>query len=875
MPTANVGCVIYFVEMLVDQLSHVMNGRADLATRIAAYYTQKGVTELFQWQRDVLHVEGVLEGKSLIYTAPTSGGKSLVVELLIARTVLCLCKKCILVVPFVSLAQEKIRDLQGLFSGTNARVLGFFHDSKHREDAVFDVGVCTIEKANFLLTHLMRSDAVESLALVAVDELHLVGDRQRGYLLEMLLTKLNFLAAFSTPVQVVGLTATLGNLETVSEWLGAALYQSEFRPVHLQEYFVLQGQVFRRPSDPPPLTNRQKCALLVAKLPPPPTHTDRLDSDFLSVVWSAVKKGHNVLVFCATKNTCEVVALSLVETLPPFRSDLTEHAIQTGRETIVNALKLYNCQSSLAECIRRGGAFHHSGLSSEERVLVERGYTDGFISVICATSTLAAGVNLPARRVVFHSPYIANQLLDSTRYRQMSGRAGRAGFGSSGESVMCISDASEEAVLQLMTAPCDDANSELLGHGHSGLTRAILEVVASFTEKYAHAEIQDSHLEALASATLAARTLGATVVFRAVRDAVALLTRLGMIQRVGSGHAATSKGIAATNAHLCPLEAAYLFSEGLGVASELLLDTDMQLTYLVAPLPGKKALGALLDATEPELNLPTDFRLLKSLIKSSGTRHLMWMENRLGVRTAQVDALANRKTSVGGATGLPQPLQIRLWRLQNSLLLSKLISGTVTLQEVAKALDTSRGSVQALQMSTFTMAHSAVRFFDSLGWWQLASLLRSLLPSLRFGVTPEVVPLLKSLPEVPVCVARVLFTDMTITSPGALVKAPKSLLIVIAKVFVKQRCMLKHAQQIGISEAETTVAAEALIALAKRALKEKVRTRESRYRFVSSDNHAVNRVRHNRTDNRYCGDWRLGRHTLKRQHIKVSVPYYC
>ena len=70
--------------------------------------------------------------------------------------------------------------------------------------------------------------------------------------------------------------------------------------------------------------------------------------------------------------------------------------------------------------------------------MVESCYRSGIVRILTATSTLAAGVNLPARRVIFRQPRIGRDFIDGTRYRQMSGRAGRAGIDTSGESVSCI-----------------------------------------------------------------------------------------------------------------------------------------------------------------------------------------------------------------------------------------------------------------------------------------------------------------------------------------------------------------------------------------------------------------------------------------------------
>lgn len=88
-----------------------------------------------------------------------------------------------------------------------------------------------------------------------------------------------------------------------------------------------------------------------------------------------------------------------------------------------------------------GIAYHHSGLTSEEREIVEKGYREGTLLVLCATSTLSTGINLPAKAVIFKGPLIGLGLMDSAKYKQMSGRAGRTGFDSKGDSIMiCNND---------------------------------------------------------------------------------------------------------------------------------------------------------------------------------------------------------------------------------------------------------------------------------------------------------------------------------------------------------------------------------------------------------------------------------------------------
>ena len=139
-------------------------------------------------------------------------------------------------------------------------------------------------------------------------------------------------------------------------------------------------------------------------------------------------------------------------------------------------------------------AFHHAGLLSAERELIELYYKIGAIRVLTATSTLAAGVNLPAKRVVLHRHYVSGgkykKNIDPVKYNQMSGRAGRSGIDSSGEAILFASgkypERMERELFDLVNGECEHLKSCLRqtdtaepGVDREGMDRALLDAIAT------------------------------------------------------------------------------------------------------------------------------------------------------------------------------------------------------------------------------------------------------------------------------------------------------------------------------------------------------------------------------------------------------------
>jgi len=212
---------------------------------IIAQYAARGIHKLYDWQADCLKTTKALDGRNLVYAAPTSGGKSMIAEMIMIRRSIVLKKKCLFVLPYVSLVTEKAADLNTKLGHCAICVRGFHSGAQSKEgfDDV-DIAVCTIEKANSLINQLSDNKELERLCLVVVDELHMIGDAHRGYLLELMLIKL---CMSPVSIQIVGMSATLPNLEVVADWLNADLYKTKYRPVPLAEYYKV-GQTIRNES---------------------------------------------------------------------------------------------------------------------------------------------------------------------------------------------------------------------------------------------------------------------------------------------------------------------------------------------------------------------------------------------------------------------------------------------------------------------------------------------------------------------------------------------------------------------------------------------------------------------------------------------------
>jgi len=369
---------------------------------------RKGIKELYPPQAKALPI--ALEGKNVVVAIPTAAGKSLIAYIPILQAAL-KGEKSLYIVPLRALAREKYEDLLD-FSELGIKVgisTGDLTD-KGTHLGKYDILVCTSEKADSLLRH--KAEWLNEIRIVVADEIHLLHDASRGPTLEITLAKLRLL----NEPQIIALSATIKNAHEIASWLDAELIESEWRPVPLKEGVLFGRKIYFLDGSVKQIKNPK---------------LEGLVEDVLA-------EDGQALIFVNTRRLSQSTAEKLAEITKKFVGD---EAKEIARK-ILEGEEINIISKKLAKCVANGIAFHHAGLSSKQRKEIEDAFKKGIIKVIVATPTLAAGINLPARRVIIKSLWRYAEMegymqpIPVLEIKQMMGRAGRPGYDEEGEAIL-------------------------------------------------------------------------------------------------------------------------------------------------------------------------------------------------------------------------------------------------------------------------------------------------------------------------------------------------------------------------------------------------------------------------------------------------------
>lgn len=198
----------------------------------------KNIDELRPVQEKSIN-QFLLDGKSQLVCTPTASGKTLVAELAFTKSIMDRIGKAIYIVPLKALATEKYKDFKEKY-GDLFKIAISIGDLDKNESylANYDLIICTSEKLDSLIRH--HTPWLRDVKVVIIDEIHLINDPGRGPTLEILITLLKELLH---NVQIIGLSATIGNPKELADWLDAELIIDDWRPVTLKKGTYLDGKV--------------------------------------------------------------------------------------------------------------------------------------------------------------------------------------------------------------------------------------------------------------------------------------------------------------------------------------------------------------------------------------------------------------------------------------------------------------------------------------------------------------------------------------------------------------------------------------------------------------------------------------------------------
>ncbi|KAF2724757.1 P-loop containing nucleoside triphosphate hydrolase protein, partial [Polychaeton citri CBS 116435] len=354
---------------------------------------------------------------NFVLSSPTASGKTAVLELAVCRVIGAFnlgSFKIVYQAPTKSLCSERRRDWDAKFGplGLQCAELTGDTDASH---------LYSVQSASIIITTPEKWDSMtrkwkdhrrlmSMVKLFLVDEVHILKE-DRGATLEAVVSRMK---SVGSSVRFIALSATIPNSDDIAKWLGrnhidndspavCEVFGEEFRPVVLQKYvrgYQVNGNDFVFDK------------ALNAKLPD---------------VITQYSQQKPIMVFCFTRASCVETAKFLAGW---WSSKGLYHKPWHLSPERINVTDRY-----LRETVACGASFHHAGLSPEDRFAVEKGYTEGKINVICCTSTLAVGVNLPCHMVIVKNT-VAYQSISAGGLKeysdleimQMLGRAGRPQF---------------------------------------------------------------------------------------------------------------------------------------------------------------------------------------------------------------------------------------------------------------------------------------------------------------------------------------------------------------------------------------------------------------------------------------------------------------
>ena len=405
---------------------------------------EEGITKLYPPQIQAID-KGLLKGNNLVVAIPTASGKTLVAIIACIKNLTDTGLKTLYLSPLRALAYEKYVEFKNYLDPLNKRtiLLTGDYDAEDTSAKYADVIIATNEKIDSAIRH--QANWLNKIGLIVSDEIHLINDSSRGPTLEVVLALLRKV----TDAQLLALSATIHNADQIARWLEAELVSSDWRPVELKEGVLYDKTIVY--GDGTELTIPLK-----------------YKDSFNNLVSYILSKKNQALIFVTTRNMAESTAKKLASSVGKTLTKQDLEKLNLASSEILSTGEQTKQSRGLAQLIRQGVSYHHAGLNSSQRRIVEKNFIKGNIKILSATPTLAAGINTPARYVIIKSIYRYDVTLGSypipvLEYKQQAGRAGRPQFDNQGDAILIAKNEYDATSLYqtYITADTEDIESRI------------------------------------------------------------------------------------------------------------------------------------------------------------------------------------------------------------------------------------------------------------------------------------------------------------------------------------------------------------------------------------------------------------------------------
>ncbi len=499
------------------------------------FLKSQGYTKLYPPQSDSVKF-GLLDGKNILVSSPTASGKTLIAMLAIMSYLSKNKGKVIYLSPLRALAAEKFvefKKLEKVALGNKVKVAistgDFENVEKNLENS--NLLILTNEKMDSIIRH--NAEWVDEIGLVISDEVHLIGDESRGPTLEMILTQLKLL---EPKPQIVGLSATITNSDEIADWLECTLVKNDWRPVPLSEGVCDEGQV----------TMSDGKTFEVERT---------LMGTPIDLGVQSVKQGGQSLVFAETRVRSKSLATKAADAIFQILGKKEISELEKTSKKLLSENEHTELVKTLALLVKKGVAFHHAGLNQKCRQTIEEEFRKGTIKLLSSTPTLAAGVNLPARRVVisninrYNAKVGANRPISILEYKQLCGRAGRPQYDDYGESIIVGNGNTKDLIEYYINGEPEPIISKITND--KSLRTHILSVIVT------HPGIKKEDILEFFLQTLGGlQTRKPTIKF-AIDISLRFLSSKFLIIKKGERYAATEFGKKTSMLYIDPLTATY------------------------------------------------------------------------------------------------------------------------------------------------------------------------------------------------------------------------------------------------------------------------------------------------------------------------------